>query len=133
MASAMQLSSEEEAEFQNWIRALPWFSEFVEHFGEEPDLDIQDYDYRGAWKAGLSPSRYEHDNNRYHWPSQFKSPDHPTMWMEDFMRATGKDPNELGLKSKEEGVAYLDIIGKGQQKNHGLLLGPESGQYFAEE
>lgn len=66
-----------------------------------------DYDYRGAWKAGITPERYEHDN-RQHWPSatsegkMLKSPAHPTAWMEYFMRATGTDPNDLGLRTPEE-------------------------------
>lgn len=108
----------EEARFQREIRATPWFQEFKKKNGGEPVLDDPDYDYRAAWKAGIRPQRYGHDGGAYHWSSSLpdgtmlKSENHPTAWMEHFMRATGVDPNELGLKSKEEGEAYLASHGK---------------------
>lgn len=86
-----------EAEFQNWIKSLPWYSEFQRDFGGPPDLNDPQYDYRAAWQTGVSPEKYQYDQNRYHWPSQFKSEDHPTMWMEKFMQMFGVDPNAVGV------------------------------------
>jgi len=92
---------DEEVMFQQGIRKTPWFAEFKREYGEEPDLDIEEYDYRAAWKAGLRPQRDIHDGGRYHWPSTLpdgrplKSPDHPTMWKEHYMRQTGQNPDEL--------------------------------------
>lgn len=106
----------EEVEFQKGIRATPWFSEFVKQYGEEPNLDDPDYNYRAAWKQGIRPEIYEHDGT-YHWPSGYqgadgndvmlKSENHPTMWMQKFMETTGRDPNELGIKTPEAANAFL--------------------------
>ena len=105
---ATELQPEEEQQFQSWIRGLPWHSEFVAKYGEEPDLNTPVYDYRGAWKAGVVPERNKYDGNMYHWSSQFKSADHPTMWMERFMQATGVDPQSLGLNDEGSAMEFLD-------------------------
>ena len=103
----------DEAAFQNWIRNTGWFDEFVKEYGEEPDLDTKDYDYRAAWKAGVQPERDPYDNNRFHWPSSLpsgemlKSEDHPTAWKEKFMRETDINPDALGLKTQEDADIYL--------------------------
>lgn len=69
--------SSDEQTFQSGIRATPWFSEFVKEYGEEPDLDTKDYDYRKAWAAGVRPDyRDPTDGGRYHWPSTFKGEGH---------------------------------------------------------
>jgi hypothetical protein len=89
----------EEAAFQSWIKELPWWKEFTAEYGEEPDLNAGDYDYRAAWKAGVKPERDEYDGGRYHWPSSavnspmLKAFDHPTAWKEDYMQATGVNPD----------------------------------------
>jgi hypothetical protein len=97
-----QLDNEEQ-EFQKGIRATEWFKEFKQEYGEEPDLDIEEYDYRAAWKAGVTPERDPYDNNRYHWGSvnpktgeMLKSKDHPTAWKQYYMDMTGKNPDEVG-------------------------------------
>lgn len=134
------LSPEEETKFQGWIRGHPWFTEFKQQWGEEPNINAPEYDLRGAWKAGIEPIRYKYDRkplaneqgiydevNAYHWPSQFKSEDHPTMWMEKFMQRFGYDPNSKGI-SKEKGLEMLkqkaDIPEEGPPKQDwaGLLL-----------
>jgi hypothetical protein len=103
----------DESAFQNWIRNTDWFKEFKAEFNEEPDLDTKDYDYRAAWKAGISPERDPYDQNRFHWPSSLptgemlKSADHPTAWKEYFMRDTGVNPDALGLKTPEDANIYL--------------------------
>jgi hypothetical protein len=96
--------NEEEKKFQAKIRATPWFSEFKKKYGEEPNLSSSaDYDYRKAVKGGAMPQRDEYDNNSYHWPSalpsgeMLKSKDHPTLWKEKYMRATGKNPDATGV------------------------------------
>lgn len=35
-----------------------------------------------------------------------KSQQHPTAWMEYFMRETGEDPNSLGLRNPDEAREY---------------------------
>ena len=92
-----------EQQFQAWIRALPWFSEFKAKYGEEPNLNDPQYDYRKAWEAGVVPERNKHDG-LYHWSSSdprtgemLKSEDHPTAWMEHFMRKFGYDPQDKGI------------------------------------
>ena len=108
---ANQTSRNDEASFQKWIRNTGWFKEFVSEYGEEPDLDTKDYDYRAAWRAGIQPERDPYDKNRYHWPSSLpsgqmlKSPEHPTAWKEYFMRETGQNPDALKLKTPEEANA----------------------------
>lgn len=112
----------EERNFQKWIRTTPWFQEYVKEYGEEPNLDIDEYDYRAAWKAGVVPERDPYDKNRYHWPSvtpegaPLKSKDHPTAWKEKYMREFGVNPDaikaekpvgykEAGRVEKKEGLA----------------------------
>ena len=103
----------DEATFQNWIRGTDWFKEFVSEYGEEPDLNTKDYDYRAAWKAGVVPERDPYDKNKFHWPSSLpsgkmlKSADHPTAWKEYFMRDTGVNPDALGIKTPEDANTYL--------------------------
>jgi len=110
------MGEDEEDKFQKWIRSLPWFDEFKRKYGEEPNLDSKDYDYRAAWKAGVKPTVNKYDG-LYHWSSGYldksgkqvwlKSQDHPTAWMQHFLDETGKDPQSLGIKTKQEGDEYL--------------------------
>jgi hypothetical protein len=112
----------DEAEFQKWIRNTGWFREFEKEYGEEPDLDTKDYDYRAAWKAGVQPERDPYDNNRFHWPSSLpngqmlKSEEHPTAWKEYFMRETGANPDALGLKTPEDANNFLKNKGLGARR-----------------
>jgi len=86
------LSESEEIEFQNFMNTNPdviaWKEQFVEKYKEEPQIDGANYDYRGAWKAGLTPSVSEQDG-LYHWGSKgldgvdLKSESHPTRWKSD--------------------------------------------------
>lgn len=99
--------SKEEKDFQEGIRKTEWFKEYKKQYGEEPDLNTKDYDYRKAWSAGIRPVRDPYDNNRYHWSSSLddgtmlKSKDHPTAWKEYYMRATGKNPDEVGATKQD--------------------------------
>ena len=102
-----------ENQFQRGIQATPWYSEFQQKYGETPNLDDPQYNYRAAWQGGARPERYAPDGGAYHWPSSLpngqmlKAPDHPTAWMETFMRQTGKDPAVLGLKTPQDAERYL--------------------------
>jgi hypothetical protein len=92
----------QERQFQSWIKATPWYSEFTKEYGEPPDLNSKEYDYRAAYRAGVVPQRDPYDNNRYHWASstpggvELKAVNHPTAWKEDYMRITGRDPSDPG-------------------------------------
>ena len=67
-----QLSPKEEAKFNKWRAKLP------------PQLNtLQDYDLRGAWKAGAKAA----ENG--HLPDRFKKPNHPTFSDESIY--SGKD------------------------------------------
>lgn len=121
--SPTKLSEREEKAFKEWLTASDWFREIKQDIassGEKvSDADLYqeltgpdaDYDYRGAWKAGVGAQEYEYDE-RMHWPSSsddgkmFKSPKHQTAWMEFFMEETGTDPNSLGLQNAEQARAY---------------------------
>ena len=74
------LSSQEEAAFREWLIKSKWFQQIrddVAASGERMDDAAlydeltgarADYDYRGAWKAGVGAQDYEFDD-RMHWPS----------------------------------------------------------------
>ena len=59
--SGTKLTEGEEQKFQSWIKALPWYSQFKERYGEEPNLNDSQYDYRAAWKNGVIPQINLHD------------------------------------------------------------------------
>lgn len=106
--TSTKLAPHEEQQFQDWIKGTGWYKEFQKQYNEQPNLDDPQYDYRAAWKAGLQPERDPYDKNRYHWPSalpsgqMLKGKEHPTAWMEYFMRDTGINPEALGLKTPQE-------------------------------
>jgi hypothetical protein len=95
-----KLPEAEEQKFKSWIKGLPWYSQFKEHYGQEPNLNDPRYDYRAAWKGGVTPRINPHDQ-LYHWDSSLpsgqmlKREDHPTVWMEHFMQQTGVDPQDM--------------------------------------
>lgn len=101
-----------EEAFQRWVRSLPWFKEFVGQYGEEPDLDTPDYDYRAAFRAGLTPTR--HRDGTYHWPSSLddgsllKGPAHPTLYKEYFMRNSGVDPDDFGQLDPDVFATFVE-------------------------
>jgi hypothetical protein len=116
------------AAMEAYFKASPWYSEFKQNYGVEPDFNTKDYDYMAAFKAGIKPSRDPYDigpnpvtglpapeGGRYHWASKtpeglwLKNPEtHPTAWMETFMEQTGKNPESLGLKTREQGDQYIN-------------------------
>lgn len=105
-------ADKQEQDFQAGIKKTEWFKEYVKEYGEEPDLNTKDYDYRSAWKAGIRPQRDPYDKNRYHWSSSnpetgemLKSKEHPTAWKEEYMKQTGKNPDEAGITKEQAGMA----------------------------
>ncbi len=112
-----RLAPAEEIAFQVWAKQLPWFQEFQKQYGEAPDLNAPEYDYRAAYMAGVTPQRDQYDSNRYHWPSsgdggvEFKAKNHPTAWKEDYMRLTnGRDPSEPGTLNPYQANALSQIL-----------------------
>jgi hypothetical protein len=59
-----------------------WYTDRALRAGIDPDPDnpLHKYDYRGAYKAGYEPTISKEDN-KYHWPSQFKDDDHPNRFV----------------------------------------------------
>ena len=134
------ISPQEESEFQNWMATDPnvvaWREEFKQNYGEEPQIDNSNYDYRGAWKAGIKPQPSEVDG-MYHWGSKgidgvdLKSEDHPTRWKSEYMDATGINPDESGI-TKEEA---LEVISKSVEtdlddiSNEPVIFASEAERY----
>lgn len=102
------LPPQQEQQFQTHMAFDPtiraWRNGFAAKFGEQPDINTQNYDYRTAWKHGVQPEPSEYDNGAYHWASQvtappyakpldLKAPDHQTMWKQTFMDQFGVDPD----------------------------------------
>ena len=92
-----KLPPEEETLFQDW------YAGFSKHnqIDPNPDNPLHKYDHRGWWKSfqsdpSLAPVIDPRDN-RFHGPSQFKDKDHPTMWKEEYMQYTGRDPDNDGV------------------------------------
>jgi len=79
-----------EEEFQAGIRATPWFSEFKQQYGEEPNLNDPSYDYRRAWAAGARPDVRDPTDKQYHWPSEFKGASHPNRFVQGVDTITGR-------------------------------------------
>ena len=127
MDETVELSPAEEKSFQSWIKSTEWYKEYVNEYDEAPDLDTSDYDYRAAWKAGIRPERDPYDKNKFHWPSSdesgkmLKSESHPTAWKEYFMKATGKNPDEVGI-TKED---YERLEKAGRLKGRVMLMDSE--------
>ena len=76
-------------DYEEGIRATPWFSEFKAKYGEEPNLNTPDYDYRAAWAAGARPTVRDPGDQLLHWPSQFKGASHPNRFVNGVDTLTG--------------------------------------------
>jgi hypothetical protein len=68
-----------------------WYSGWAQKAGLNPDPDPQlhQYDYRAAFRAGVEPE-IDPGDGFYHWPSQFKSPDHPNRYVDGIDTITGR-------------------------------------------
>lgn len=96
-----------ENEFQSWIKATPWYHEFKSNYNEEPNLDdASNYDYRaayrdykqGKWDFERDPT----DNNRIHWPSEYKGQNDTRLILDGVNTKTGKPatPEEMAYHNK---------------------------------
>ena len=120
--SPTTLKPPEEQKFRNWLQGTQLFNSIKSDIAAENKIPVDkldnqrvtemmlqspDYDYRGAYKAGIKEIISPYDN-RPHWPSStdsgqmLKDPSHPTAWMEFFMRQYGVDPNAMGLDTLEK-------------------------------
>jgi len=120
--SPTTLKPPEEQKFRNWLQGTQLFNSVKSDIAAENKIPVDkldnqrvtemmlqspDYDYRGAYKAGIKEVISPYDN-RPHWPSStdsgqmLKDPSHPTAWMEFFMRQYGVDPNAMGLDTLEK-------------------------------
>jgi hypothetical protein len=72
------------------IRDTQWWHEFVQKWGEEPNLSDPDYDYRGAWAAGARPDVRDPGDGMLHWSSEFKGENHPNRYVNGIDTITGK-------------------------------------------
>lgn len=112
---------EQEAQFQKGIRATPWYGEFQKQFGEAPNLNAPEYNYRAAWQAGVRPQADPYDRNTQHWPSvspegySLKATAHPTAWMEDYMQLTGRHPQQ----GPEINPQQAEALGRALQYRYG--------------
>jgi hypothetical protein len=80
--------------FQTEIRQTPWYKEFVQRYGEEPNFQDPNYNYREAWDAGVRPDVRDPGDQMLHWNSQFKGPNHPNRFVQGIDTHTNK-PVEL--------------------------------------
>lgn len=101
MAQVPGLRAPEEKEFQTFMAFDPsvrqWRNAFANRYGEQPQTEGGDYDYRAAWAAGSRPQAVPGDTVP-HWSSVGKAANHPTMWKQDFMTTFGVDPDTPGLQ-----------------------------------
>ena len=88
--AAMDTYDPTEGAFQAGIRDTPWFTEFKQRFGEEPNLSDPNYDYRRAWAAGARPTVRDPGDQLLHWPSTFKGANHPNRFVNGIDTITGR-------------------------------------------
>ena len=124
--SPTTLQPDEEAAFQQWLQSTQLFNSIKSEIADENRVPVEkldnsrvlrmilsnpDYDYRGAFKAGITETISPYDNLP-HWPSStpegrmLKDPNHPTAWKEFFMRQYRVDPDELGLSDLSQALKW---------------------------
>lgn len=137
----MPWGQQREQEFQGAMATQPpysdWNAQFRQRYGERPNLNDPQYNYRLAYALGEQPQAYAHDPGMMHWnsaapvapynePADLKSQNHQTRWMETFMRTYGMDPHEAGAEQIQDAIRR-GIIPSGQASDQALLgrlLGP---------
>jgi len=114
----------EEKQFQTWYK--DWA--IKAGIDINPDNPLHKYDYRAAYRAGVKPEINPEDG-RYHWPSEFKAPDHPNRFVNGIDTITGtpvsESPQPEGKKSQKadyvEGL-FQKVTGFGAAKASPLGL-----------
>jgi hypothetical protein len=112
--------SREEQDFQDW------FSGIAGMYGYAPDPDDPRhlYDYRAAFRAGVREPEIGADGLP-HWPSAFKSEDHPNRVVGGFDTVTGERDESVPMARSIEELRSLgwDETGANQLgREHGLPL-----------
>jgi hypothetical protein len=99
-----------ERDFQHAIRQTPWFSEFQQRFGEEPDLNTPDYNYRAAWAAGARPNVRDPGDNLLHWDSRYKGESHPNRFVNGVDTISGlAAPDERGFQPQTQTIGPAEM------------------------
>jgi hypothetical protein len=122
--SPTALSKAEEPEFRDWLTSTQLFNNLKPLIAKDLDKPVDkisndeiinemlssgEYDYRGAWKKGVTEEISPYDNMP-HWSSRaadgtwLKSPKHQTAWKELFMQQYGQDPDSLGLDTLDKAI-----------------------------
>ena len=108
-----------ETQFQQFMGTDPavqqWKQAFQQKYGEPPNLQGKDFDYRKAFLAGDRPQTIVGDTVT-HWPSSGKMPDHPTLWMQHFMDRFGQDPMDV-VRSGKATPEQQNFINQAMQDN----------------
>ena len=83
----------DETEFQQW------YGDWAKKSGisSNPDDPEHFYDYRGAYRAGAQP-QISPEDNRYHWPSQFKREGHSRLILNGVDTRTGKQIGGMNVR-----------------------------------
>lgn len=98
-----------------------WYAQWAQKTGinKDPDDPKHFYDYRAAYDAGAFPTISPQDN-KYHWPSEFKKEGHPNLIVAGVNTKTGKpvDPFDeaIGLPSTTAGSVSAPNIASEPQK-----------------
>lgn len=115
----MPWGPQREQEFQTAMQTqspyADWQRQFRQKYGEAPNLDDSQYNYRLAYALGTRPQAYAHDPGMMHWssaapvapynaPADLKGPNHPTKWMETFMQRYGVDPHEASSSQMSDAM-----------------------------
>mgnify|MGYP006282633193 CR=1 FL=1 len=124
--SPTTLPSAEEPKFRNWLQSTQLFNSIKGDIAAENNIPVSkldndrvlnmmlsntDYDYRGAYKAGMKEAINPHDNRPHFYSStpegqMLKDPTHPTAWKEFFMRQYGVDPDNIGLDTLDKAMNW---------------------------
>ncbi len=125
--SPTKLSDKEEKQFREWITGTQLFNNLkpliaqdlqkpVDKLSNNEIIDEMlasgEYDYRGAWKKGVTEEISPYDKMP-HWSSRapdgtwLKSPKHQTAWKELFMQQYGQDPDALGLDTLDKAIQAI--------------------------
>lgn len=91
-------TDEQEKQFQLFMAMNPdvrtWKNKFGSAYGEQPNINDPNFDYREAFINNNTPQPVEGDTVP-HWDSRGKSQNHPTEWMNEFMQQFGVDPTKV--------------------------------------
>lgn len=79
-----QLDEVQEMLFQDWYSA--WAN--VTGINPDPDDPRHMYDYRAAYLDKAKPTLALGDDNRFHWPSQYKVEGHPNEFVNNDVVST---------------------------------------------